>query len=86
VRKRSTSWLLRLFADMLSRACRWACERAAREEADADPNPLAIVYAPSGGPTTRTSGTSAVPISGAAYLRHLSKLLDEYMDDVDLIA
>ena len=60
-----------------------------REEAEAeqvDSGAAAFALVPSrssmGGGTPRRSAAGAVPASDAVYLRHLSALLDEYLEDI----
>jgi hypothetical protein len=64
---------------------RLVCDRALREEASAEHSQLAVVpsHSSSQSSTPRTSTSASVLISDAIYLRHLSMLLDEYLQDID---
>ena len=82
----STSAHARVMFKAARRACRVASERGVREEEEElEVGRCALVplLRSSSAPATPRSSTSgAVPVSDAVYLRHLSALLDEYLEDI----
>jgi hypothetical protein len=63
---------------------REACERAIREEASAEQTSLAVTMPLSNSaPSNRQLASfGPVSVSDTTYLRHLSMLLDEYLEDI----
>ena len=60
--------------------CRHICEAASREEAGSDACSMPCTGSVASTPRASLSGSG--PVSDAVYLRHLSRVLDERLDDI----